>query len=451
VNASRGLRRTAVAVVISMGVLMGLVSGPAPTSTAVVGGAPTDISAHPWQALVIAEPANRLCGGSIVDAGWILTAAHCVVGIQAADLDVHLGVSTLGARNSGNQVGISEVIVHPSWDESTFRNDVALLRLTAPVSFGDAASSIAPIRLPIGQDASSWPAAGTPATITGWGSTEFGGDPSNQLRAVQVQILGGPDQTQCGGYGSNFDVTTEICAGLPTGGADACQGDSGSPLVIDVAGIPVLAGVTSVGYECARAEYPGLFSRLTTFESWLMQYIPALSGPVSAPQQVTVASIAGERLRVAWQPPLAATTPVAYRAVTSPGDFACQVDGSINACVIEGVKAGGVYEVTVSAIDGTGGAAAANPVRAVGIDGVTSTGVRMRPKRLATWAGLKVARKDKIWLTVRPGSADVCRRVGKRKKPRFVRATNVGFCAVKVVVVKRTGAKKRAIAYVAVT
>jgi len=171
---------------------------------------------------------------------------------------------------------------------------------------------------------------------------------------------------------------------------------------------------------------------------------------MNAPQQVTVSAIAGERLRVDWQAPLAVVSPGAYRAVTSPGNFECQVDGSVNACVIEGVTAGRLYEVTVSAIDGGGAEAFAAPVQAVSVDGVTSKGVKVRPKRLASWAGLKVAGKDKIWLTVRPGSSDVCRRIGKRTKPKSVETTGPGVCAVRVVVVKPTGAKKKAISYVAV-
>ena len=446
-NSLTGVRRFATAAMAILGVLAGFAVGPVPSSSAVVGGAPTDISTHPWQVLVIADSANRLCGGAIVDSGWIVTAAHCVVGMRAEDVSVHAGVSTLSSRGASNEANVSEVIVHPAWDESTFRNDVALLRLAEPLGFS---ATVTPIRPPIGLDANTWPPAGTPATIAGWGSTEFGGDPSNQLRAVQVQILGGPNRSECGQYGANFDAATEICAGLPTGGADACQGDSGGPLVVDVAGTPVLAGVTSVGFECARAEYPGIFSRLTTFESWLKQYIPALAEPMNAPQQVTVSAIAGERLRVDWQAPLAVVSPVAYRAVTSPGNFECQVDGSVNACVIEGVTAGRLYEVTVSAIDGGGAEAFAAPVQAVSVDGVTSKGVKVRPKRLASWAGLKVARKDKIWLTVRPGSSDVCRRIGKRTKPKSVETTGPGVCAVRVVVVKPTGAKKKAISYVAV-
>ena len=162
-----------------------------------------------------------------------MTAAHCVVGASPDGVDVHVGTSTLRDRTAGNRATVVEVVVHPDWDESAYRNDVALLRLAEPLVFG---SSVAPIRVPVSQDPNAWPSVGTAATISGWGSTEFEGDPSNQLRAAQIQILGRPDQGECGSYGSSFDRVVEICAGVPAGGIVACQGDSGSPLVVDVEG-----------------------------------------------------------------------------------------------------------------------------------------------------------------------------------------------------------------------
>lgn len=149
-----------------------VLTGPAPQSAAVVGGVPTPVEQVPWQALVIVEPDNRLCGGAIIDPGWLVTAAHCVVGFRGDQIDAHAGITSLSERSPGNQVQIAEVIVHPSWDPANFQNDIALLRLAAPLPV---TSRTASISLPAGLDAASWPPAGGPAVISGWGATEFGG------------------------------------------------------------------------------------------------------------------------------------------------------------------------------------------------------------------------------------------------------------------------------------
>jgi hypothetical protein len=179
-------------------------------------------------------------------------------------------------------------------------------------------------------------------------------------------------------------------------------------------------------------------------------YVPSLSGPVDAPQQVQVAAIAGERLLVDWKAPVAAPLPVGYRVVTTPGSRSCVVDGSARVCVIEDVDAGRLYEVVVTAIYSSGSEASANPLAVVSVDGVTSVGTRLRPKRLAQWAGLKVAAKDDVWLEVRPASTEVCLRRGSKKEPRFVRGRTSGLCAVRVTVVRPSGSKKKSVAYVAV-
>ena len=433
--------------VLAASILGSVLLSAAPQSRAVVGGSPTTVEQTPWQALVIVDPENRLCGGAIVDSQWIVTVAHCVSGYGPSQIDVHVGVSTLAERSSSNQTSLAEVIIHPSWDAANFRNDIALLKLSAPVTFG---AKSEPIALPVGIDAAAWPPATTPAMISGWGATEFGGTPSNQLRSAQVQVLGGPADGVCGRYGDNFDAALEICAGVPGGGVDSCQGDSGSPLVIDVAGAPVLAGLTSVGFECARADYPGLFTRVTTFIPWLQQYLPPSVTSPSVPQDVSVDAIAGERLVVAWAPAVVGPTPLAYQAVAQPGGRSCSTDPQTLTCVIDGLSAGTLHSVTVAAQLPSGAAVSAEPVEAVAVDGVTSVGVRVPTRRWVQWAGLKVKAGDDVRLAIRPGARDVCSRIGTLGNPRGVRANDPGLCAVKVSVVRSNGRTQRSIAYAAV-
>lgn len=65
----------------------------------------------------------------------------------------------------------------------------------------------------------------------------------------------------------------EICAGYPKGGRDACQGDSGGPLMCrseSSASQYYLVGIVSHGKGCARANEPGVYTRVALFVNWIL-------------------------------------------------------------------------------------------------------------------------------------------------------------------------------------
>ena len=128
--------------------------------------------------------------------------------------------------------------LHPSYNSSTYANDIALIRLNDDVDLDNADL------VPLFDDEWLGPLEdGDSLTVAGWGTTSFWGSSSDRLRAATV----------CG-YRLRFipipwglDVVDDMmfCAG--GNNRDACQGDSGGPIIREINGVRHLAGVVSWG------------------------------------------------------------------------------------------------------------------------------------------------------------------------------------------------------------
>ncbi|XP_074423533.1 kallikrein-14-like [Larus michahellis] len=222
----------------------------------IIGGRPCSITQRPFQ-VALTKRGQILCGGSLVDAQWVLTAAHCRQPIR--ELKVLIGTDTL--RDGTGQVrSISRIQVHPAYNPRRNDNDFMLLRLNKPVQFS---TNIKKIRL-----ATKCPMDGMRCSVSGWGTTKSPGAklPKN-LQCAAIQAFGRDKCTRA--YG-NALTPNMFCAGVPQGGIDSCQGDSGGPLVCN----GVLQGVVSWGMAvCGRRGQPGVYSNVCRATSWIRRTI----------------------------------------------------------------------------------------------------------------------------------------------------------------------------------
>lgn len=265
----------------------------------IVGGVPADPGEYPFLvALLSRRVGNRsqaqFCGGSLISPDTVLTAAHCVQGTRAADLDVLAGSHTLAPGGGGLRVPVRKVRIHPGFEARTFVNDVAILQLGTNLPF-----EVIPTIQP-GQGPLATP--GTMATVTGWGATNENGFRSVTLREVDVPIL---SNAQCASkYGSDYRAVPMLCAGdLNDGGEDACQGDSGGPFFVPDGADELQVGIVSWGVGCARRNFPGVYTRVASFRGFINPYLD----PDTPPRNVTnlrAQRVSANAFRITWRPPV---------------------------------------------------------------------------------------------------------------------------------------------------
>ncbi|ROT73444.1 putative trypsin I-P1-like [Penaeus vannamei] len=226
-------------------------------ATRIVGGEEASEGEYPWMALleISTDFGDFLCGGAIVTTRHVLTASHCVT-VTAGEYNVDSN------RETETQViKAKRVTMHPKYNSSTQENDIALITLKKALVWKD---NIGPICLPPDADFE-----GRSAVVTGWGTLKYQGSFPSKLNEVGVTVA---NQKTCQkAYDAfPFPVTRKhICAADP--GKDSCQGDSGGPLFIKENGKWVLIGVVSFGVGCAKDGFPGVYTRVSSYNSWILK------------------------------------------------------------------------------------------------------------------------------------------------------------------------------------
>ncbi|XP_043952941.1 serine protease 27-like [Gambusia affinis] len=235
--------------------------------TRIVGGQNAYPGHWPWQ-VSLQTSSGHFCGGSLITNQWVLTAAHCIGG-DILSSQVHLGAYNLSQLNPNEVIrGIVQADVHVDYNSQTYDNDIALLKLSAPVNFTD---YIQPVCL---ASHNSTFLEGTNSWVTGFGDLGNRMFPEI-LQQVEIPIIG---SNKCSCYNQGFATITEnmICAGLDEGGKDSCQGDSGGPLVMYNSLAWVQGGVVSFGYGCAVPMKPGVYARVSNYQKWISDKVTGM-------------------------------------------------------------------------------------------------------------------------------------------------------------------------------
>lgn len=223
--------------------------------------------AIPYQVGVYRKKGNDIegCGGVIVSARHVLTAAHCVVDFKDnGTVKTPVRQLTIVAGSPRIMTGQIYYVLtstpHPDYearDEDLDENieihsDIALLTLYNKINF---TSKIQAARLPQRPTARY---VGRKMTVAGWGIMETRQRPKDLKVARDVVI-----QSECGGIRN-----TNFCA-IGQNGEAFCGGDSGSPGVVDK---NIVVGIVShINRSCSEEGAPQFYTDVYHFveTGWL--------------------------------------------------------------------------------------------------------------------------------------------------------------------------------------
>jgi chymotrypsin len=239
-------------------------------SSRIVGGVEVTHGQHPYQASILMQFATGagLCGGSLIGARSILTAAHCPIGSSST-------LVIMGAHNrliiepqqARQTVPAANYHLHAAYNSATLANDIAILIAPTPWTL---TGNVATIAMPRAHLAEQF--AGFTGTSTGWGRTTNTGAVSDVMRRAVNQII---TNAACAAvYGTAVVNAGVICIETGTSNQGTCHGDSGGVLSVQHGGSLLQVGVTSfVASAGCVAGFPSGFERTTFHDTWIHERI----------------------------------------------------------------------------------------------------------------------------------------------------------------------------------
>ncbi|CAK1550807.1 unnamed protein product [Leptosia nina] len=232
------------------------------TDTRIVGGSEAVDGEFPHQVSLrqkYSKGWHHFCGGSILSARWILSAAHCTERFTKDQIRVVVGTNSL--NSGGDLYEVEKIIRHEKYNNTSFANDVEVIKVKKDIKFG---AKVKAISLPTSNTGGD-----VQLVTSGWGYIDIYHSQPNKLQKLTVKSLSVKkcQESELRIYRYINPITENQICTFKKARMGICQGDSGGPLTEN----KILVGITSWNIPCAQGR-PDVFTRVFSYVDWIKKH-----------------------------------------------------------------------------------------------------------------------------------------------------------------------------------
>lgn len=236
----------------------------------IVNGLATEIDKFPWLVFLHVSYGATLtrCAGALLTSRHVITAAHCtLLNDSTPTTDIRMAYGST-AFTLGVKLRVKRYIRHESFVLSSFENDLAILVLDHDLKLGPKARVICLPKKPRIIE-------GQTVAVAGWGVLKENGTGAKTLRYT-TQLVWPPEQCRRALSPIGFFYPLQTCAYKK--GSDACQGDSGAPMMVKNGKRFEIVGLVSFGNGCNIEGVPGVYTNVFNYLEWIKNAIAGHAG-----------------------------------------------------------------------------------------------------------------------------------------------------------------------------
>ncbi|XP_019512771.1 PREDICTED: neutrophil elastase isoform X1 [Hipposideros armiger] len=232
-------------------ILLTMLLGGPTLASEIVGG--RQARPHAWPFMVsLQRQGGHFCGGTLVARNFVMSAAHCVNGINFQRVQAVLGAHNLGQRERTRQSFAIQQVFENGFDAGRLMNDIVILKLNGSATIN---ANVQVARLP---EQNQGVGNGARCLAMGWGRLGTNQPPPKVLQELNVTVV------------TSLCRRTNVCTMVPRRRAGICFGDSGGPLVCN----GLIHGIDSfIRGGCGSGMYPDAFAPVAQFANWINSII----------------------------------------------------------------------------------------------------------------------------------------------------------------------------------